>query len=396
MSTATMNPTASFISDSNLLSEKHHEFRKEIRAFLDEHVEPIAEEYEATAKFPRELLLGKMAEKGYLGLPFPKEFGGRGEDAVSLAMLVEECSRCWGSLGIIMAAHIGLGSNPIFAFGNEEQKKKYLTPLAKGERLGGYGLTEPQAGSDSGATKTNAVFDGTHWILNGAKAWCTNATEAHSYVVSAVTDPEAGHRGISAFIVEQDFPGFSFGKKEDKTGLRASATGQLIFDDCRVPAENLLGERGMGFKYFMQTLDGGRITIGAMALGLAQCALDEVIRVLKDENLMENLWENEYRLAPLAEIATDVAAARHMIYNAALQKEKLPRWTLDGAFAKFFASEIAMRATDKAVEHLVDLGLQMNSKVSRAFRDTKLTTIGEGTNEIHRVVIAREILKKFV
>lgn len=394
-SAATMEQMYTFVSGSHLMTDKHREFRREIRSFLEEHVEPMAAEYEAKAKFPRELLLGKMAEKGYLGLPFPKEYGGRGEDSLTTAMFVEECSRTWGSLGIIMAAHIGLGSNPIFAFGSEEQKKKYLTPLAKGERLGGYGLTEPQAGSDSGATKTNAEFDGTHWILNGQKAWCTNATEGHSYVVSAVTDPEAGHRGISAFIVEQDFPGFSFGKKEDKTGLRASATGQLIFDDCKVPAENMLGERGMGFKYFMATLDGGRITIGAMALGLAQCVLDEMIRVLSEENLTRDLWENEYRLAPLAEIATDVAAARHMIYNAALQKDALPRWTLDGAFAKFFASEIAMRATDKAVEHLADLGLQMNSKVSRAFRDTKLTTIGEGTNEIHRVVIAREILKQF-
>jgi alkylation response protein AidB-like acyl-CoA dehydrogenase len=394
-SAATIQPMTSFVSESHLLTDGHRAFRNELRAFLDEHVEPIAAEYEASERFPRELLLGKMAEKGYLGLPFPAEYGGRGEDAVSLAMLVEECSRSWGSLGIIVAAHIGLGSNPIFAFGNEEQKKKYLTPLAKGERLGGYGLTEPQAGSDSGATKTNAVFDGTHWIVNGAKAWCTNATEAHSYVVSAVTDPDAGHRGISAFIIEQDCPGFSFGKKEDKTGLRASATGQLILEDCRVPAENMLGERGMGFKYFMQTLDGGRITIGAMALGLAQSALDELIRILKQEGLMRDLWENEYRLAPLAEIATDVAAARHMIYNAALQKQHLERWTLDGAFAKFFASEVAMRATDKAVEHLADLGLQMNSKVSRAFRDAKLTTIGEGTNEIHRVVIAREILKQF-
>lgn len=385
----------SFVSESHLLSSDHRAFRDEIRAFLDEHVEPIAAEWEDTEKFPRELLLGPMAERGYLGLPFPKEYGGADKDAVSLALLVEECSRAWGSLGIIVAAHIGLGSNPIFAFGNDEQKRKYLTPLAKGECLGGYGLTEPQAGSDSGATKTNARFDGTHWILNGSKAWCTNATEAQSYVVSAVTDPEAGHRGISAFIIEKDFPGFSFGKKEDKTGLRASATGTLLFDNCRVPAENLLGEEGMGFKYFMQTLDGGRITIGAMALGLAQCALDELIRVLGTEGLTQDLWENEYRLAPLAEIATEVAAARHTIYNAALQKQHLERWTLDGAFAKFFASEVAMRATDKAVEHLADLGLMMNSKVSRAFRDAKLTTIGEGTNEIHRVVIAREILRKF-
>lgn len=394
MSSVTSRCLPGFVSNSHLLKPHHEAFRQELRVFLEEHVEPIAADFEASQTFPRQLLLGPMAQQGYLGLPFPTEFGGRGEDAVCTAILVEECSRVWGSLGIIMAAHIGLGSHPIAAWGNEEQKRKYLVPLAQGQRLGGYGLTEPQAGSDSGATRTRAVFDGTHWVLTGTKAWCTNATEAESYVVSAVTDPDKGHAGISAFIVEKDFPGFSFGKKEDKAGLRASATGTLIFDQCRVPAANLLGQQGHGFKYFMATLDGGRITIGAMALGLAQCALDELIRVLKDENLTQDLWANEYRLAPLAEIATDVAAARHMIYNAALQKDSLPRWTLDGAFAKFFASEIAMRATNKAVEHLAELGLEMNSKVSRAFRDTKLTTIGEGTNEIHRVVIAREILKQ--
>lgn len=392
---ATGQRQGGFISNSHLLTPYHQAFRMEVREFLAEHVEPIASDYEAAQKFPRELLLGPMAQKGYLGLPFPKEYGGRGEDAVCTALLVEECSRVWGSLGIIMAAHIGLGSNPIACWGSPEQKNTYLTPLATGKRLGGYGLTEPQAGSDSGATKTRAIRDGDSWILNGSKAWCTNATEADSYVVSAVTDPEKGHRGITAFIIERDFPGFSFGKKENKMGLRASATGTLLFDHCRVPAANVLGQEGEGFKYFMATLDGGRITIGAMALGLAQCVLDELIRELKAEDLMADLWANEYRLAPLAEVATDVAAARHMIYNAALQKESLPRWTLDGAFAKFFASEIAMRATDKAVAHLGTLGLEMNSLVSRAFRDTKLTTIGEGTNEIHRVVIAREILKQF-
>ncbi len=382
-----------FVSQSHLLTPEHEQWRTQLRRFLHEHADPIAEEYEASEKFPRELLLGKMAQEGFLGIPFEQRFGGMGKDSVSLAIAIEEFSCCWGSLGIILAAHIGLGSNPIATWGNEQQKTKYLTPLAKGERLGGYGLTEPQAGSDSGATKTRAVFDGTHWVINGQKAWCTNATEAFSYVVSAVTDPDKGHKGISAFIIEKDFPGFGFGGKEDKMGLRASATGTLVFEDCRVPAENLLGDQGMGFKYFMQTLDGGRITIGAMALGLAQSVLDEMIRVLKEEGLLEDLWDNEYRLAPLAEIATDVAAARHMIYNAALQKDKLPRWTLDGAFAKFFASEIAMRATDKAIEHLATLGLSMNSKISRAFRDAKLCTIGEGTNEIHRVVIAREILR---
>jgi len=383
------------LPDSHLLEKKHHEFRQELREFLAEHVDPISAEYEEAQRFPRDVL-EKMAKRGWLGLPFPKEYGGAGQDSVSLAMLVEETSRAWGSLGIILAAHIGLGSYPIATWGNEEQKKKYLTPLAKGERLGGYGLTEPQAGSDSGATKTFATFDGTHWVLNGAKAWCTNATEAYSYVVSAVTDSELGKAaGISAFIVERDFPGFSFGKKEDKMGLRASATGVLLFDNCRVPAENLLGEKGQGFKYFMQTLDGGRITIGAMALGLGYAALEEAVRAVQGENPLGDLWSAEYRLAPLAEVATELAAARQMIYNAALTKEAGGRWTIDGAMAKWLASEVAMRATDRLVEYLGEQGLNPSGKVARAFKDAKLCTIGEGTNEICRVVIAREMLKRY-
>lgn len=382
-----------FQSPSHLTEPHHEEFRKRLQRFIHEHVTPVAEQYEAEERFPRDILK-KMGEEGFLGLPFDPQYGGAGHDSLTLAIAVEELSRAWGSLGIIVAAHIGLGSNPIATWGTEAQKEKYLTPLARGERLGGYGLTEPQAGSDSGATRTRAIQDGDHWVLNGTKAWCTNATEAYSYVVSAVTDPNLGKHGISAFIVERDFPGFSFGKKEDKMGLRASATGTLIFEDCRIPAENMLGEPGMGFKYFMQTLDGGRITIGAMALGLAQAALDELATALGEENLLGDLWDSEYRLAPLAEVAADVAAARHMVYNAALQKDALPRWTLDGAMAKYFASEIAMRATDKAVAHLGQAGVRLNSRISMAFRDAKLCTIGEGTNEIQRVVIAREILSR--
>ena len=380
---------------SHLLKPEHHAFRNQLRAFLAEHVEPVWADYEAQEKFPRDIL-EKMAREGSLGVPFPAEYGGMAKDAVSLAIFIEECSRAWGSLGIILAAHIGLGSSPIANWGTPEQKAKYLTPLAKGERLGGYGLTEPGAGSDSGATKTNARFDGKNWILNGAKAWCTNATEAFSYVVSAVTDSEKGKgSGISAFIVERGFPGFSFGKKEDKMGLRSSATGVLLFEDCVVPAENMLGQLGMGFKYFMQTLDGGRITIAAMSLGLGYAALEEAVKVVHGENYTADLWANEYKLAPLAEIATELAAARQMIYNAALTKDQGVRWTQDGAMAKYYASEVAMRATDRLVSYMAEKGLQMNSKFSSAFRDAKLCTIGEGTNEICRVVIAREMLKSY-
>lgn len=383
------------LPDSHLLKPQHLEWRSRLRHYLAQHVEPIWAEYESQDRFPRDILQ-HMAGEGFLGIPFAPEYGGMGLDSLSLALAIEEFSRAWGSLGIIMAAHIGLGSSPIHNWGNEEQKKKYLVPLARGERLGGYGLTEPQAGSDSGATRTTARFDGTHWILNGAKAWCTNATEAYSYVVSAVTDDSKGKgSGISAFIVERDFPGFSFGKKEDKMGLRSSATGVLLFDNCKVPAENLLGQEGMGFKYFMQTLDGGRITIGAMALGLGYAALEEAVKAVAGENYTRDLWAHEYRLAPLAEIATELAAARQMIYQAAITKDQGERWTQEGAMAKWYASEVAMRATDRLVSYMGERGLEMNSKFSSAFRDAKLCTIGEGTNEICRVVIAREMLKGY-
>ena len=382
------------LPESHLLQDEHRAFRARVQDFMARHVLPLAGEYEEKERFPREVLEA-LGREGLLGAPFHPDFGGEGRDNLCTAILIEEASRAWGSLGIILAAHIGLGTAPIARWGSEEQKRAYLPGLIRGEFLGGYGLTEPQAGSDSGATQTTARPDGDHWVLNGTKAWCTNATEARTYVVSAVTDPEAGSRGISAFLVERGTPGFSFGKKEDKLGLRASATGTLIFDGCRIPRENLLGQRGQGFVYFMQTLDGGRITIGAMAVGLARAAMDEVVRKLASQDLGGDLFDHEYTLAPLAEMGAEIAAARAMIYNAAWQKEKGPRWTLDGAMGKWLASEVAMRATSRAVEILGTDALRHGSVASRAFRDAKLCTIGEGTNEIQRVVIAREMLKRY-
>lgn len=384
---------ADALPESHLLQDEHRQFRFRVRAFMDRHVLPIAEESEAAQRFPREIV-ELLGAEGLLGAPFPPDYGGGGRDSLCTAILIEEASRAWGSLGIILAAHIGLGTSPIARWGSPEQKRKYLPGLVRGEFLGGYGLTEPQAGSDSGATATTARLDGEHWVLDGTKAWCTNATEARTYIVSAVTDPNAGKHGISAFLVERDTPGFSFGKKEDKLGLRASATGTLILDGCRLPRENMLGERGQGFVYFMQTLDGGRITIGAMALGLARAALDELVRVLGSRDLEGDVFAHEYTLAPLAEMGAEIAAARGMIYNAALQKDRGPRWTLDGAMAKWLASEVAMRATSRAVELLGPEALRHDSIAARAFRDAKLCTIGEGTNEIQRVVIAREMLKR--
>ncbi|HXE71149.1 MAG TPA: acyl-CoA dehydrogenase family protein [Candidatus Nitrosotenuis sp.] len=379
------------LPESHLLGSRHREFRRRLQEFTFGRVAPVAAQYEAEGRFPRDIL-EEMGRLGYMGVPFPTEYGGMGCDVVCLAILIEELSRVWGSLGIILAAHIGLGSTPIWMWGTEDQKRKYLVRLARGEIVGAYGLTEPQAGSDSGATRTTAVLDGTHWVLNGTKCWCTNAGEAETYVVSAVTDPDKGKNGISAFIVERGTPGFSFGKKEDKMGLRSSSTGVLIFEDCRIPRENLLGQRGQGFKYFMQTLDGGRITIGAMALGLGQAALDAVARKLAGENLLGEVFEHEYRLAPLAEMGTEIAAARHMIYDAALHRANSPRWTMEGAMAKWLASEVAMRATSRALEMLGMEGL--DSPVARTYLDAKLCTIGEGTNEIQRVVIAREMLRR--
>lgn len=382
------------LPESYLLKDEHRQYRRRVQDFMARHVAGIAEEYEAHERFPRHVL-EEMGREGLLGTPFSPEYGGEGKDSVCTAILIEEASRVWGSLGIILAAHIGLGTSPIARWGNDEQKAKYLPGLIRGEFLGGYGLTEPQAGSDSGATQTQARLEGDEWVLNGTKAWCTNATEARTYVVSAVTDPDAGKRGISAFLIERDTPGFSFGKKEDKMGLRASATGTLVMDECRIPAGNLLGKRGEGFVYFMQTLDGGRITIGAMALGLALGAMDEVVKKLAAQDLGGDVFDHEYTLAPLAEMGAEIAAARNMIYNAAYEKDRGQRWTLDGAMAKWLASEVAMRVTSRALELLPEQAMRHESPASRAFRDAKLCTIGEGTNEIQRVVIAREMLKRF-
>lgn len=382
------------LPESHLLKDEHRQYRRRVQEFMARHVVGLAEEYEAHERFPRQVL-EEMGREGLLGTPFSPEYGGEGKDSVCTAILIEEASRVWGSLGIILAAHIGLGTSPIARWGSDEQKAKYLPGLIRGEFLGGYGLTEPQAGSDSGATQTTARLEGDEWVLNGTKAWCTNATEARTYVVSAVTDPDAGKRGISAFLIERDTPGFSFGKKEDKMGLRASATGTLVMDDCRIPAGNLLGKRGEGFVYFMQTLDGGRITIGAMALGLALGAMDEVVKKLAAQDLGGDVFDHEYTLAPLAEMGAEIAAARNMIYNAAYEKDRGHRWTLDGAMAKWLASEVAMRVTSRALELLPEQAMRHDSPASRAFRDAKLCTIGEGTNEIQRVVIAREMLKRF-
>lgn len=381
-----------------LLSPEHVAFRDELRGFIAREVTPIAEEYERAAKFPLDLLK-KMGPLGYLGIPYPREYGGRGLDYVSYAMAVEEFSRVWGSLGIIVAAHTTLGIGPLYNFGSEPLKREWVPRLARGEVIGSYGLTEPQAGSDSGATHTTGRADGDDWILNGTKVFCTNATYAASTTLTAVTgrDGATGRNRISAFFVPRDLPGVQVSKHEDKLGLRASDTSTVILEDARVSGSYMLGREGEGFKIFMQTLDNGRISIGAMALGLAQCGLDAALAYAHGRlGLFKSMFEEQETLALLAESATEIASARLMIQGVARLKDAGLPHTQEAAMAKFHASEVAMRVTDRCLTLLGrDGSLRHDSPAARAFRDVKLCTIGEGTSEVQRLVISRELLRSY-
>lgn len=381
-----------------LLSADHVQFRDELRRFIARDVVAIAEQYEREERFPHELL-AHMGKVGYLGIPYPRDLGGDGRDYLSYAMAVEEFSRAWGSLGIIVAAHTTLGIGPLHNFGSETLKREWMPRLARGEVLGSYGLTEPQAGSDSGATRTTARKEGDDWILNGTKAFCTNVTYAASCTLTAVTgrNEETGKSRITAFFVPRDLAGVAVTKHEDKLGLRASDTSTLILEDVRVPSSHILGSEGEGFKIFMQTLDNGRISIGAMALGLAQAALDEALRFAHDQmGLFKGMFEEQQTLSTLADLATEISAARMMVYAAARLKDGGLPHTQEAAMAKFFASEVAMRATDRALDVLGRAGpIPHDCLASRAFRDVKLCTIGEGTSEVQRLVISRELLRSY-
>jgi butyryl-CoA dehydrogenase len=369
-----------------------------MRRFIRQHVTPIAEEYEAAERFPHDLLK-EMGRLGYLGIPYPDEYGGSGRDYLSYAIAVEEFSRAWGSLGIIVAAHTTLGTGPLFNFGPEPLKRAWVPRLARGEIIGSYGLTEPQAGSDSGATATSAKRDGDHYVLNGTKAFCTNVTHAACTTLTAVTgrDEKKGKNRISAFFVPRDLPGVAVTKHEDKLGLRASDTSTLILEDARVPESHILGTEGEGFKIFMQTLDNGRISIGAMALGLGQAALDETLRFAHEQmGLFKSMFDEQQTLAAIADMATEIAAARMMVYGAARLKDGGLPHTEEAAMAKFYASEAAMRATDRCLDVLGRGGpIPHDCLASRAFRDVKLCTIGEGTSEVQRLVISRELLRSY-
>ena len=375
-------------------TQAHEELRAKVRAFAEEEIKPIAFMLDQQNEFPDEAIR-KLGEMGLMGIPFPAEYGGAGLDALSYAIAVEELARVDGGAGVILSAHVSLGSWPIFAYGTEEQKRKYLVPLAKGEKIGAFGLTEPNAGSDAGGTETTAVLKGDHYVLNGGKIFITNAPKADTYVVFAVTTPDIGTRGISAFIVEKGWKGFYFGDHYDKMGIRSSSTAELIFDNVEVPRENLLGKEGDGFKIAMATLDGGRIGIAAQALGIAQGAYDAAVAYAKERvQFGKPIGFQQAISFKIADMATKLRCARFLVYSAAELKEAHAPYGMESAMAKMYASDIALEVTNDALQIHGGAGFMKGMEVERAYRDAKITTIYEGTNEIQRVVISSHLLGK--
>lgn len=373
-------------------TNEHEEFRKKVRQFAEKEVKPLAFELDQKNEYPDEIVK-KMGELGIMGIPYEKEYGGAGLDVISYAIAVEELSRVDGGVGVILSAHTSLGSYPIAAFGNEQQKKKYLTPLAKGEKVGAFGLTESEAGSDAGGTQTTAELDGDNYILNGNKIFITNGGKADIYVVFAVTTPGIGTHGISAFIVEKGWEGFSFGDHYDKLGIRSSQTAELIFDNVKVPKENLLGKEGEGFRIAMQTLDGGRIGIASQALGIAQGAYESALNYSKQRiQFGKPIAFNQSISFKFADMATKLRAARMLIYSAAELKQNHEDYSAEAAMAKMYASDSALEIVNDALQIYGGSGYIKGIDVERFYRDAKITTIYEGTNEIMRVVIASHVV----
>lgn len=375
-------------------SEEHEALRAAIREFAENEIKPVAFMMDKENQFPREAIekLGKM---GYMGIPYEKKYGGAGLDVLSYAIAVEELARVDGGAGVILSAHTSLGAYPIAAYGTEEQKQKYLVPLAKGEKIGAFGLTEPNAGSDAGGTETVAVLEGDHYVLNGGKIFITNGGEADTYVIFAVTTPDIGTRGISAFIVEKGWEGFSFGDHYDKMGIRSSATAELIFNDVKVPKENLLGKEGQGFKIAMSTLDGGRIGIAAQALGIAQGAYENALEYSKERvQFGKPICQQQAIAFKLADMATKLRTARLLVYSAAELKENHEPYAVEAAMAKQYTSDICLEVVNDALQIFGGNGYLKGMEVERAYRDAKICTIYEGTNEIQRVVIAAGIIGK--
>lgn len=375
------------------LTDEQKMLQSMVRDFAVNEVEPTAAERDEEERFDREIF-DKMAELGLTGIPWPEEYGGSGMDYVSYVIAVEELSRVCASTGVTLSAHVSLASWPIYKYGTEEQKQKYLRRLAEGSAIGAFALSEPGAGSDVASMKMTAKKDGDDYVLNGNKVWITNGGVADIYVVFAKTDPDAKHRGISAFIVEKGTEGFSFGKKEKKLGIRSSPTTELIFENCRIPKENLLGEEGEGFKIAMTTLDGGRSGIAAQAVGIAQGALDAAIAYAKEREQFGKPIAHQQGISfKLADMATEVEAARLLTYRAAwLESQGLP-YGEASAMAKLFAGDTAMRVTVEAVQIFGGYGYTKDYPVERYMRDAKITQIYEGTNEIQRLVIGRALTK---
>ena len=367
--------------------------RELFRKFTKNEVEPIAAEVDELERFPEETVK-KMAELGMMGSPFPRDYGGAGGTYWQYINLVEELGVACGTTSVVLSAHTSLCAAPIYEFGTEDQKKKYLIPLAKGEKVGAFGLTEPNAGTDASGQQTTAVKEGDYYVLNGSKIFITNAGYADVYIVIAMTDKMAGLKGISAFIVEKGTPGFTIGKKEKKMGIRGSSTCELIFEDCKIPAENLLGAEGKGFKIAMMTLDGGRIGIAAQALGIAQGAYNEAVKYVKERKQFgKPISAFQNTQFQIADMKTKIEAARFLVYSAAYKKERKMPYAQEAAMAKLFASEVAMEVTTKAVQLFGGYGYTREYPVERMMRDAKITEIYEGTSEVQRMVIASMELK---
>jgi butyryl-CoA dehydrogenase len=376
-----------------LLSEEQEMIRSAVRDFAENELQPLAAGIDADERIPPEIYR-KMGELGFLGIPYPEEWGGSGGDTLSYAIAVEELARVCGSTALAVAAHVSLGTYPIYRFGTPAQKEKYLRGLTRGEFLGAFGLTEANAGSDAGSTRTTAVRDGDSWVLNGSKSWITSGGIARTVILAARTGREKGVKGISAFILEHPTPGFRVAKDEHKLGVRGSQTVELSLQDVRIPADSLLGEVDGGFSIFMDTLDGGRISIGALALGLAQGAFEQSVQYARTrEQFGQPIGKFQGLSWILADMATQIEAARHLVYNAARLKDAGLNFKKESAMAKLYASEVAMWVTTKAIQVHGGNGYSREYPVERFFRDAKLMEIGEGTSEIQREVIARMILK---
>jgi alkylation response protein AidB-like acyl-CoA dehydrogenase len=381
-------------------TDEQEQLRRTVREFADSEIVPHVMEWDEASEFPQ-ALLPKLGDLGLLGVIFPEKYGGAGMGYVEYVIAIEELARVDGSVGLIVAAHNSLCSNHIYKFGTEAQRQEYLVPLAKGQKLGCWSLTEPEAGSDAGGTRTIAVKQGGDWVLNGAKTFTTNGHHADVCVAMAVTDRAKGSHGISAFLIERGTPGFHPGKKENKLGMRASDTSEVVFNDCRVPAENLLGNEGEGFINSLQILDGGRISIAALALGMARGACEAATKYAQERRQFgKAIAEFQAVQFKLADMATEIAAARMLVYRAAWLADRSRngdgsiRFTRESSMAKLYASEVAVRVANEAVQVFGGYGFTKDYPVEKFYRDAKLCTIGEGTSEIQRLVIARQILER--